>query len=333
MQSIKTESVAYRLVARLVRVLLLLTAIGLPGHTFAQTYPSKSVRIVVPFPAGAGGDYATRLFTPRLSEAFGQQFVIDNRSGAAGNIGAEAVARAAPDGYTLLTVSVSLAIGQSLYKNLTFDLARDFEPVALFASTPYVLGIHPSVPAKSLADLVALAKARPGQLIFGSAGSGSGGHLTAEMLKMQANINFLHVPYKGTIPAITDLISGQISMTFASSLLTHIKAGRLRGLAITSAKRSLVAPELATIAESGFPGFESGTWFGLLAPAGTPREIVTRLNAVVTNAGQLREIRDLLMAQSAAESLSGTPDQAGAYVRNEITKWRKVVAVSGARAD
>lgn len=312
---------------------LLFTTLIFPGAVSAQVYPVKAVRIVVPFPAGAGGDFVTRLFTPRLTEALGQQFIVDNRSGAAGNIGAEIAARAAPDGYTLLTVSASLAIGQSLYKNLRFDLARDFEPIALFASTPYVLAVHPSVPAKSVADLVALAKARPGQLTFGSSGNGGGTHLAGEMLKMQAHIDLLHVPYKGTAPAISDLIGGQISMMFASQLLPQVKAGRLRGLAITSARRSPAAPELPTVAESGVPGYEAGTWFGLIAPAGTPREIVTRLNATIAKIGQTQEIRDRLMAQSSAEPLGGTPEQVGAYIRSEIAKWRKVITAAGLRVE
>ncbi|MBI3935384.1 MAG: tripartite tricarboxylate transporter substrate binding protein [Betaproteobacteria bacterium] len=312
---------------------LLFAMLIYPGVVCAQVYPAKAVRIVVPFPAGAGGDFVTRLFTPRLTEVLGQQFIVDNRSGAAGNIGAEIAARAAPDGYTLLTVSASLAIGQSLYKNLRFDLARDFEPIALFASTPYVLAVHPSVPAKNVAELVALAKARPGQLTFGSSGNGGGTHLAAEMLKMQAHVDLLHVPYKGTAPAIADLIGGQISMMFASQLLPQVKAGRLRGLAITSARRSPAAPELPTVAESGVPGYEAGTWFGLIAPAGIPREIVTRLNATITRIEQTPEIRDRLMAQSSAEPLGGTPEQVGAYIRSEIAKWRKVITAAGLRVE
>ena len=314
-------------------LLCLIAALIFPGTVGAQPYPSRAVRIVVPFPAGAGGDFVTRLFSPRLGEAFGQQFIVDNRSGAAGNIGAEAVARAAPDGYTLLTVSVSLAIGQSIYTNLNYDLARDFEPVALLASTPYLLAVHPSLPVKSVRELIALAKARPGQLTFGSSGIGSGTHLAAEMLKMQAQVDLLHVPYKGTAPAITDLIGGQISMMFATQLLPQVKAGRVRALAITSAKRSLVAPELSTVAESGLPGYETGTWFGLLAPAGTSRDIVTRLNAAVTKIGQTPEVGGQLMARSSAEPMSGTPEQVGAYVKSEITKWKKVITASGTRVE
>ncbi len=299
----------------------------------AQGYPVKPVRIVVPFPPGAGGDFVTRLFTPRLMETLGQPLVVDNRSGAAGNIGAETVARAAPDGYMLLTVSASHAIGQSLYKNLSYDLVRDFESVALLASTPYVLGVHRSVPVRTTRELIALAKARPGLLTFGSSGNGSGTHLAGEMLKMHANIEMLHVPYKGTAPAISDLMGGQISMMFASQLLPQIRAGRLRAIAITSAKRSQVAPEIPTVAESGVPGYEAGTWFGLIAPTATPRDVVAKLNAAVTRAAQLQEIRDQLMTQSSAEPMSGTPEQAGVYIRGEAVKWRKVVAAAGLKVE
>ena len=312
---------------------LLFATMTLSSGVHAQAYPTRAVRIVVPFPPGAGGDFVTRLFTRGLTDALGQQMVVDNRSGAAGNIGAEAVARAAPDGYTLLTVSVSLAIGQSLYKNLSYDLARDFEPVALFASTPYVLAVHPSLPVRNVKELLALAKARPGQLTFGSSGIGSGTHLATEMLRMQGGVDLLHIPYKGTAPAIADLIGGQISLMFASQLMPQVKAGRLRALAITSTKRSLVAADLPTVAEAGLPGYEAGTWFGLIAPAGTPRDIAMRLNTAVAKISQMPEIRDQLMAQSSAEPMGGTPEQVGAYVKNEIAKWRAVITTSGMHAE
>ena len=302
----------------LLKVLPLLPAVlMLPANTCAQTYPVKTVRIVVPFPAGAGADTTTRLFTPKLTEALAQQFIVDNRAGAAGNIGAEAVARATADGYTLLT-----------------DLARDFEPAAMLASAPFVLAVHPSVPAKSVQELIAFAKSRPGQLNFASTGIGGVNHLAAELFKHMAGIDIVHVPYKGTATAIPDLIGGQVSMMFTSTLssLPHVKAGRLRALAITSAKRSLAAPELPTVAESGLGGYESSTWFALLAPAGTPREIVTRLNATIVAIGHTPEIRGRLVAQG-AEPLGGTPEQVAAFIRSEIEKWGKAVAISGARAE
>ena len=319
---------------RLPLIILLPAALVLAANTCAQTYPVKTVRIVVPFPAGAGADTTTRLFTPKLTEALAQQFIVDNRAGAAGNIGAEAAARAAPDGYTLLVAPASLASSRSLYKNLGFDLARDFEPVAMLATAPFVLAVHPSVPVKSVKELIAFAKSRPGQLNFASTGIGGTNHLAAELFRHVAGIDIVHVPYKGTATAVPDLIGGQVSMMFTATLssLPHVRAGRLRALAITSAKRSLAAPELPTVAESGLVGYEASTWFALLAPAGTPREIVVRLNAAIATIGQTPEIRDRLVAQG-AEPLGGTPEQLGAFIRSEIEKWGKVVAVSGARAE
>jgi tripartite-type tricarboxylate transporter receptor subunit TctC len=300
----------------------------------AQNYPEKAVRIVVPFPSGAGSDIVTRLFTPNLTAALGQQFIVDNRAGAGGNIGAEIVARAASDGYTLLMAPASVAIGQSMYRNLRFDLARDFEPVALLGSAPFVLVVHPALPVRNVKDLIALAKARPGQLTFASSGNGSSPHLTTEMFKMQAGVDMAHIPYKGTAFAVTDLIAGQVSLTFGNTLsvLPHVASGRLRALGITSAKRSAAAPGLPTLAETGLPGFESSTWFAMLAPAGTPREIVARLNAAIRKIGQTQEIRARITEQG-AESMDGTPDQVGTHVRAEIAKWARVVTASGARVE
>ncbi|MBI3935757.1 MAG: tripartite tricarboxylate transporter substrate binding protein [Betaproteobacteria bacterium] len=310
----------------------LLAALMSAGAACAQNYPLRVVRIVVPFPPGAGVDAATRLFAPRLAESMGQQFIVDNRGGAAGNIGAEAVARAAPDGYTLLAAPSSLASNVSLYKNLRFDLLRDFEPIALIASLPFLLAVHPSVPARSVKELIALAKARPGQLTYASTGIGSTPHLAAELFRMRTGIQIIHVPYKGSQTAVPELMSGQVSMMFASTLLAPVKAGRLRGLAVASAKRSLAAPELPTVAEAGLPGFEAGTWYALLAPAGTPGEIVRRLNSAITKVAQRAEVREGLRAQG-AEPLGGAPEEVRAFVRNEVAKWAKVVAATGARAD
>jgi tripartite-type tricarboxylate transporter receptor subunit TctC len=300
----------------------------------AQSYPVRPVRVIVPFPAGAGVDITTRLIAPRLSEALRQQLVVENRAGAAGNIGAEVAARAAPDGYTLLAAPASLAISQTLYKKLPFDLVRDFQPVAMLASVPFILVVHPSLPVKNVKDLIALAKSRPGQINYASTGSGSSPHLTAEMLKMQARIDVVHVPYKGTPLAVTDLLSGQVSFMFANALsvLPQVSAGRLRALGITSAKRSATTPQLPTMAESGMPGFESGTWFALLAPAGTPREVVARLSGAVARVTQNKDVREKLAAQG-AEALTMTPEQTAAYIKNEIAKWGKVVRDSGAMVE
>lgn len=319
----------------LARVLPLAVSILIfPATDYAQTYPARTVRIVVPFPAGTGLDFTTRLFAPKLTEALQQQFIVDNRAGAASTIGAEAVARSAPDGYTLLAASASTASSQSLYKNLSYDLGRDFEPIAMLTSAPFVLVVHPSLPARNITQLVALAKARPGQLTFASSGSGSSPHLTGELFRMQARIDMIHVPYKGSPQALTDVMGGEVSMMFSvvASVLPQIKAGRLHALAISSAKRSVSVPELPTIAESGLAGFESGSWSTLLAPSGTPREIIARINEIVVKTGQTPEIRDRIRADG-SEPLGGTPEEVGAYIRSEIAKWAKVIVASGARAD
>jgi tripartite-type tricarboxylate transporter receptor subunit TctC len=290
--------------------------------------------VIVTFPPGAGSDISTRLVTAKLSEQLGRQFVIDNRAGAAGNIGVELVAHAAPDGYTLLAVTASAAISQSAYSKAPFDLVKDFEPVALIASAPFILALHPSLPAKSLQELIALAKSRPGQLSYATPGTGSSPHLAGELFKMEMGIDILHVPYKGTVPAVADVIGGNVSMALANTLvaLPQVKTGRLRGIAITSAKRSALVPELPTFAESGVRDFAAGTWYGLLAPARTQRDIVTRLNRAVVQIVQLPDVREKLAAQG-AEPLTGTPEQAGEFIRSEIVRWRKVVKAAGIRLD
>lgn len=313
---------------------MVLMVFALGGAAVGQPYPVKAVRIIVPFPAGTGADIVARHFTPKLAQILGQQFIVDNRAGAAGNIGAEAAARAAPDGYTLLMASASVAVGQSVYKNLRFNLARDFESISLVGTAPFVLAVHPSLPVRSARDLVALAKSRPGQLTYASSGNGSSPHLTAEMLRMQAGVDLVHIPYKGSSPALVDLVAGQVSMIFANtaSVLPLVNTGRLRALAVTGAKRSPIAPLLPTVAESGLPGFESATWWALLTPAGTPREIIDRINATSTKIGQMHEIRDAF-AKQGVEPLGGTPRDAEAYIRNEIAKWSRVVAAAGVRAE
>ena len=317
------------------RIILLGALLALlPFASGAQNYPAKPVRIIVPFPPGSGADITTRLIAPGLGSALGQQVVVDNRAGAAGTIGAETAARAAPDGYTLLTAPASLTISHTLYKNLKYDLAKDFAPVALMASVPFVLVVHPSLPVRNVRELIAFAKARPGQINFASTGNGSSPHLTTEVFKMQAALDLVHVPYKGTPLAVADLLTGQVSMMFANALsvLPHVRSGRLRAIAVTSARRSAAAPELPTVAESGLPSFESGTWFALLAPAGTPREIISRLNVEVSRVTAAAEVRSRLAAQG-AEPQSGTPEQVAAHIQNEISKWAKAIKASGARID
>jgi tripartite-type tricarboxylate transporter receptor subunit TctC len=300
----------------------------------AQSYPVKPVRVLVGFPPGAGVDITTRLFTPKLAEALGQPFVVDNRPGAAGNIAAEVAAKTPPDGYSILSASAPIVMSQALYSKPGFNLERDFEPIGMMASAPFILVVHPSLPARSLKEFVALAKSRPGQMAFASTGNGSTPHLSMEMLKAQAGINLVHVPYKGTPQAVVDLLSGQVQAMFANTLsvLPHVKAGRLRALAISSAKRSAAAPELPTVAESGMPGYESGTWFGMFAPAGTPREIISRLNGEINKIVATAEMKSRLVAQG-ADPISVTPEQFRAFVKNELARWGKIVKTVGIKVD
>jgi tripartite-type tricarboxylate transporter receptor subunit TctC len=299
-----------------------------------QIYPQRPVRVIVTFPPGAGSDVATRLVATKLGETFGRQFVIDNRAGAAGNIGVDLAAHAAPDGYTLLSVTAAAAISQSAYRKVSFDLARDFAPVAPLASAPFVLAVHPSVPAKSLKELIEIAKAKPGQYSYATPGSGSSPHVAGELLKLELGINLLHVPYKGTVPAIADVIAGNVSMALANTLvaLPAVKSGRLRAIAITSATRSSMAPDIPTVAESALPGFQAGTWYGLLAPKGISRDIVATLNREVSRIVQLPDIREKLAALG-AEPMTGTPEQFGAFVRSEVARWAKVVKAARIQLD
>jgi tripartite-type tricarboxylate transporter receptor subunit TctC len=306
----------------------------LAAHAHAQTYPVKPVRMLVGFPPGAGVDITTRLVTPRLAEALGQQFVVDNRAGAAGNIAAELAAKTPPDGYTLLFGSASLAMSQSLYKNLNYNLERDFEPVGLVASAPFILVVHPSVPVNSVKELVALAKSRPGQLSFASTGNGSTPHLTMEMFKTQAGVSLVHVPYKGTPQAVIDVMSGQVPVMFANTLsvLPLISGGRLRALGISGTKRSAAAPQIPTIAEAGMKDFEASTWFGVFSPTGTPPPIVQRLSTEIVRIVQQPDMKERLLTQGADPI--GMPAEAfRAYVKAEIAKWGKVVQASGARVE
>ena len=279
-------------------------------------------------------DFTSRLFAPGLSESLGQQFVVDNRPGAAGNIGAELVARAAPDGYTLLTTPSSLAANASLYRKRTFDLARDFEAISLLTSAPHVFAVRLTLPPKSIKELVALAKARPGQLTYASTGVGSSSHLAMELFRLTSGITYIHVPYKGSANTVPDLIGGQVDMTTSSiiALLPHVKAGRLRALGITSPQRSPAAPDLPTIAESGYPGFESETWAALLGPAGMPAHIVRLLNATIARIVKTPEITDRIAAQGAAPRV-GAPEQARAFIKAELAKWEKVIAAAGIKAE
>jgi tripartite-type tricarboxylate transporter receptor subunit TctC len=310
-------------------------AAALPGTAAAQAqYPNRPVRLVVPFPPGGGSDTLARILGPKLSEALGQQVVIDNRPGAGANIGAEVAAKTPPDGYTLLMGNVAHAINVSLYSKLNYDLVRDFAPVSLLASTPNIVVVHPSVPVRSVKELIALAKARPGQLDVASSGAGSSAHLAGELFNSLAGTKMNHVPYKGGGPAVIALVGGQVSVGFATtpSVIQHVKSGKLRGLAVTSAKRSPSTPELPTVSEAGLKGYEAGTWYGMLVPAGTPKDVISRLHAESVKLLALADVKQRLDA-TGFESFGTTPEQFGAYIRSEVEKWGKVVRAAGVRVE
>ena len=293
----------------------------------AQSYPAKPIRLIVPFAAGGGNDNVARLVGKHLSDSLGQQLVIDNRPGAGGVLGAELAAKAVPDGYTLFLGGVgSHAVNPNLNVSLPYDPIRDFAPVALLAQAPLVLVVHPSVPADSITAFVALARSRPGQLNYASNGNGSSSHLAAVMFDSMTGVDMVHVPYKGLSPALTDLLSGRVQLMFSSvvAILPHIKAGKLRGLAVTGSRRLASMPNLPTIAESGMPGYEASSWYGVLAPAGTPREIVARLNAELVKALEQPEVRTSLLAEG-AEPIGGTPEQFAAHIRSEKERLGKLI--------
>jgi tripartite-type tricarboxylate transporter receptor subunit TctC len=301
---------------------------------WAQGYPSKPIKIIVPFPVGGIADLYSRMIGSRWTELWGQPVLVENRTGAGGNIAAEMVAKSAPDGYTLVMGSLGThAVNVSLFSRLPFDPVRDFAPVALALEAEGLLAVHPSLPAHSVAELIALARAKPGALSYASAGAGTASHLAGELFKAMARVDMLHVPYKGNVPAITDLLAGQTALIFATmpTVLPHAKAGKLRALATIGTARSAAAPELPTVAET-LPGFEVNNWVGLFAPAGTPPEIVARLNGEVQKFMQSKEISARLTAEG-ARFIPMTPDQFGAFVKAEIAKWAPVVKASGAKAD
>jgi len=301
----------------------------------AQNYPTKTIRMIVPFPPGGTTDILARVAGQKITEAFGQQVIIDNRPGAGGNIGTELVAKAAPDGYTLLTDPGStLTINPSLFAKLSYDVLKDFAPVTIIAAVPNLLVVHPSLPVKSVKELITLAKARPGQLNYASTGAGQSTHLSMELFKTMAGINVVHIPYKGSSPALVDLLGGQVSLMFDNmpSSLPHVKAGKLRALAVSTLKRSPAMPQLPTVAESGLPGFEVSVWFGVLAPAGTPREIVNKLNGAIVRSLQSPDVHERLAGQG-AEPIGNTPEQFTAQMQRDLVKWAKVVRDSGAKLD
>ena len=319
----------------LVHLLRLLAAWGVCLAVQAQSYPVKPVRIIIPYPPGGATDIFARLLAAKFSEAFGQQFVAEQRAGAAGVIGAEMAARAAPDGYTLWMGQASnLAINQHLMKKLPYDPLKDFTPISLVATSPNLLVVHPSLPVRSMKDLIALAKPKPGSINYASASSGSPGHLAAEYLKKVAAIDMVHVPYKGASPALLDVIAGQAQLYFTSPIAAqpYVQAGRVRQIAVTSAKRFPPLPQVPTVAESGYPDFDLASWWGLLAPAGVPAAIVSRLHAETLKAVENADTKARLASQGVM-IVTSTPEQFATHIRNEIANWGRIVAASGARIE
>jgi tripartite-type tricarboxylate transporter receptor subunit TctC len=301
----------------------------------SQAYPSKPIRFVVPYPAGGPLDTVARLLGQKVGDSVKQPVIVENKAGAGGNIGADAVAKAPPDGYTILMGAVAThAINPTLYASMPYDAAKDFIPVTQVASTPNVLVVSPSIPANDVREFIAYAKARPGQLNFGSGSTGSAGHLAGELFKVMAGVDMTHVPYKGAAPAMNDLIGGRIQLMFdnLASSLAQVRAGRVKALAVTTAKRSALAPDLPTIAESGLPGFDINTWFGIFVPARTPREVVERLHAEFTRALAAPDVREKMVSLG-AEPVGSTPAEFAAYIRSEEAKYARVIKASGARAD
>jgi tripartite-type tricarboxylate transporter receptor subunit TctC len=302
---------------------------------WSQSYPTRPIRIIVTFPPGGPSDFVARAVGQKLTEAWGQQVVVDNRGGAAGIIGVELAARASPDGYTLLQgQSGGMSINPALHSKLSYDPFRDFAPVSMLVVNPQMLVAHPSLPVKSVKELVALAKRRPGQISYASAGHGSAQHLGMEMLKAMAGIDMLHVPYKGTGPALVDLFSGQVSLQFTSmpAVLPHVKTGKLKGIAVGSPRRSPAVPEVPTVAESGVPGFEFVAWYGLFAPAGTPPAIINRLNGQIVRILGDAELSQRLASQGAEPSPT-TPEGLARYMREDHERWKKVIKDANIRVE
>ena len=305
-----------------------------PFLAWGQVYPSKPLRLIVPFPPGGVTDIVGRLLAQRLGESLGRPVVVDNRGGANGLIGAQAATKAPADGYTLLMATATHAINATLAPTSTFDLQRDLLPISLAASVPLLLAVHPSLPVKSVKDLVALARAQPGKLDFASGSTGSASHLAGEMLNTMASIRMVHVPYKGGSLAIQDLIGGHVTVMFENmpSILPVVQSGRLRAIAVTGARRSPAAPQLPTMIESGWPGFEAGSWYGLFAPVGTPREITSRLNSEVVKTLRSAETQKLL-AQQGAEPVGNSEAEFEAFIRSEIARWASVIKAANVKVD
>ena len=313
--------------------------VAMCGHVFAaqgvaSVYPNRPIRFVVPFAASGPSDVMARTLGQKMTQTWGQAVVVDNRTGAAGIIGADIVAKSAPDGYTLLMAQVGDTISMSLYSKLPYNFEKDFAPITQVGQTPFILVTHPSVPVKSVQDLVALAKSKPGALTFGSSGAGAASHLAGELFKSMAGVNVVHVPYKGQAPATTDMLGGQITYMFNNPItsLVHVKAGKLNALAVSTAKRFTGLPNVPTLAESGLKGFDVGFWLGALAPAGTPRPVIDRLNAEMIRIVHLPDVIERL-SPLGVEIIGNSPDEFARVIHVEVARWAKVVKESGAKAD
>ncbi|MGH8617753.1 MAG: tripartite tricarboxylate transporter substrate binding protein [Burkholderiales bacterium] len=310
----------------------LLAAAALPAA--AQTYPDRPIRLVVPYAPGGGTDLTSRLIALRLTESFKQQVIVDNRAGGASNIGAEIVARSAPDGYTLMMAGISFSINVSIFPKLGYDPIKDFDPVSLVATVPLIVVVHPSVPAANIKELIALAKAKPGTLNYASGGAGTANHIAGELFKYMTNTDIVHVPYKGGGPALADVVGGQVQLLFntMTSTVGFMNSGKLRALAVTGKQRSPGVPSVPTVAEAGVPGYDVGAWFGIVVPRGTPKPIVTRLNGEIVRIARLPEAREQFVAQG-AEAVGSTPEAFGQHLRVEIDKWAKVAKAAKMRAE
>jgi tripartite-type tricarboxylate transporter receptor subunit TctC len=318
---------------------LILLGFGFISHTaLAQTaakFPAKPVRFIAPFPPGGSTDLLARLVAQKLTEAWGQQVIVENRGGAAGTIGVELAARSAPDGYTIVMGHVgTFGVNPTLYPKLPYNAVRDFAPITVLATVPNGMAVHPSLPVKTARDFVALAKARPGELLYASGGSGSASHLAGEYFKLLTRIEMVHVPYKGTAPAMISMISGQTTMTITGmvALMPHVKSSRLKLLGVATMKRLPIMPDVPTIHESGVPGYDANQWYGVLAPAATPRDIITKLHTDIVKVLARPDVKERLAADG-AEPVANTPEQFAAHIKAEIARWAPVVTASGAKPD
>jgi tripartite-type tricarboxylate transporter receptor subunit TctC len=314
--------------------LLALVLLALAGASQAQTWPTRPVKLIVPFAAGGTTSILARALADKLVPLLGQPVVVDNRPGAGGNVGMDAVAKSEPDGYTLLMGPIGLAINPALYTKMSFDPVKDLAPIGLYAGVPNILVVHPSVPAQSLKELIALFKAHPGKYNYASNGNGTSSHLAAEMLKSSAGVDIVHIPYKGGAPAMADLLAGQVTMLFDQmpAVMPQVKAGKVRALGVSSAQRSAAAPDVPSLAEAGLPGFDMTVWFGLLAPARTPPAVLQRVNAEMGKVLQDAEFRTFL-AGLGVTPLGGSPEAFASFIQAETQRWAQVVKASGARID